>query len=496
MKLSLLALVALWLLNGCKNASSFNPLSLTIYQTSSSGEQLKQLEAADAGVSARDTFIIYPDSQFQSIIGFGGAFTESSAYLLNQLSAEKRREIISAYFGDNGAAYSLTRTHMNSCDFSLSHYSYAPQAGDTLLNSFSIDEDLTDLIPMIKDAQKASVNGFKIIASPWTAPPWMKDNNTWYGGKLKPEYYKTWALFFSKYHQAYVAQGIPIWGFTVENEPLGNDSHWESMHYTPEEMGDFVKNYLGPQLNRDGIEANLLIYDQNRGAELEHWAKILLTDTGVLRYVYGTAVHWYTSTVDWMSSSLQFTHNLAPEKHIIHTEGCVDSEIPHWQDDKWYWTSEATDWGWEWAPEKDKAAHPKYVPAYRYAADIIGCMNNWVEGWIDWNMVLDIHGGPNLASNWCVAPVIVNTETNEVYYTPLYSIMVHFSKFIRPEAKIIACKNGQSDLLVTAAKNTDGSIVFIALNRSEEARTFALKVEQKISTIQIAPEAIQTIVIR
>ncbi len=201
---------------------------------------------------------LLPDQKFQTITGFGGSFTESSAYLLNKLSKKNRDLILNAYFGSEGARYSLTRTHINSCDFSLSNYSYAPVEGDKELENFSIEEDRDDIIPMIKEAMAISEDGFKIISSPWTAPPWMKDNNNWVGGKLLPEYYDSWALFFSKYLNAYKKEGIDIWGVTVENEPLGNDNNWESMHYSAEEMVDFVKNHLGPKLESDGHDVKIL----------------------------------------------------------------------------------------------------------------------------------------------------------------------------------------------------------------------------------------------
>jgi glucosylceramidase len=155
--------------------------------------------------------------------------------------------------------------------FFFGKLSYAPVGGDVELKHFSIEEDMDDIIPMIKDAKAISKDGFKIISSPWTAPPWMKDNNSWRGGKLLPEYYDTWALFFSKYFDAYRAEGIDIWGFTVENEPLGNDSNWESMHYTPQEMTDFVKNHLGPKLKTDGHDVKNSRFDQNRDEQLKIW---------------------------------------------------------------------------------------------------------------------------------------------------------------------------------------------------------------------------------
>jgi glucosylceramidase len=214
------------------SSNSINP-EVQVYETSESGNQLS-LQTSFEHDSEASTIVIYSKKELQTITGFGGAFTESSAYLLNKMSEEKRNEILAAYFAKDGARYSLARTHMNSCDFSLNNYSYTPVAGDKNLDHFSIDEDKDDIIPMIKDAMAISADGFKLFSSPWTASPWMKDNNSWVGGKLLPEYYDTWALFFSKYVDAYKAEGIDIWGFTVENEPHGNGENWESMHYSPE----------------------------------------------------------------------------------------------------------------------------------------------------------------------------------------------------------------------------------------------------------------------
>lgn len=480
----------------CQNPVEQEDLQVEIFETSASGNKLKAIEHQQGdSKETSTTIVINPDKEYQQISGFGGAFTESSAHLLNHISKANRDLVLNAYFSEEGANYSLTRTHMNSCDFSLDHYSYTPDVDDTSLTSFSIQEDADDIIPMIKDAQSLSKDGFKIVASPWTAPPWMKDNNDWYGGKLKKEYYPSWAKFFSKYVEAYKQEGIDIWAFTVENEPLGNDSHWESMHYTPEEMADFVKNHMAPQLKSDGHSQKILVYDQNRGEELEEWANALLKDEELKTMIYGTAVHWYTGTQKWFPESLQHTHKLAPERSIIHTEGCIDAEVPHWKDDAWYWKQEATDWGWEWAKPENKHNHPKYVPTYRYARDIIGCLNNWVEGWIDWNMVLDQNGGPNLAQNWCVAPVLVDTAKNEVYFTPMFYVLSHFSKFIRPGANRIDFTNNNDSLMVTAAKNEDGSVVVVVLNQSEEKQNFKLEVGDKKMSCTISNQALQTLII-
>ena len=487
----LLMICLLIFISSCSNNSD---IMIKVYETSREGNKLTEQTDFEIGDSV-SIIKINTNKKYQTITGFGGAFTESSAYLLNQMSDAKRKEIIDAYFSENGSNYSLTRTHMNSCDFSLSNYSYSPIENDKELKHFSVKEDMDDIIPMIKDAQEASKDGFKIFASPWTASPWMKDNNDWRGGKLLPEYYDTWALFFSKYVDEYKAQGNDIWGFTVENEPHGNNSSWESMHYSPDEMTNFVKNFLGPQLERDG-KGDLIIlgYDQNR-ADLKNWVDSMYENEESSKYFDGTAVHWYDSTFEYYPDELQYAHNKAPNKYLIQTEACIDSEVPQWEDDDWYFRKEATDWGYDWREDEKKYLHPKYAPFNRYSRDIIGSLNNWVDGWVDWNMVLDTQGGPNWVNNWCVAPIIVDPNQDEIYYTPLYYVMTHFSKYIRPGAEIIDVENNDSDLMVTAAQNPDNSIAVVLFNEGKDEKSFNIKLNEYSKIITISPQAIQTVII-
>ncbi len=468
---------------------------IEIIETSASGNQMTVVTEFQK-LDEKTLLRVNPEIQFQTLTGIGGSFTESSAYLLNQLSPKNREKILQAYFSQEGANYSLTRTHISSCDFSLKNYTYAPVAEDMDLKHFSIEEDQNDLIPMIKEAQKISEEGFKIIASPWTAPPWMKDNNHWVGGKLLPKYYDTWSLFFSKYLKAYQQEGIDIWAITVENEPHGNGNNWESMHYSPEEMTDFVQHHLGPKLEKDGWgKVHILGYDQNR-AGIKEWVDVMYATPESSKYYAGTAIHWYESTYDVFEGALQYAHFKAPNKYLIETEGCIDAEVPHWKDDAWYWKKEATDWGWDWAGEHDKYLHPKYSPVYRYAKDMIGCFNNWVDGWIDWNMVLDRQGGPNWFKNWCTAPVIVDPKKDEVYFTPLYYTMAHFSKYIRPGAKRIDFELSHSLLEATAFENPDGTITVVILNMSHEPQGVSLNMKELHHEFSISAEAIQTILLK
>ncbi|TVZ57225.1 glucosylceramidase [Lutibacter sp. Hel_I_33_5] len=491
LKLVKFVLIIMLVISSC---SSKKQLEVEVYETSESGNKLTKISNIEA---SKDDIkvVINPTKKYQTISGFGGSFTESSAYLLNRLSKENRNKVLEAYFGESGAKYSLTRTHISSCDFSLNNYTYAPVEGDVNLEHFSIDEDRDDLIPMIKDAMEISKDGFNIIASPWTAPPWMKDNKKYVGGKLLPEYNDAYALFFSKYLDAYKKEGIDIWGITVVNEPHGNGNNWESMHFSPKEMTDFVKDHLGPKLEKEGkSHINILGYDQNREG-LNEWVDEMYKDELTSKYYAGTAIHWYESTFKYFPERLQYAHEKAPNKYLIQTEACVDSEVPKWQDDAWYWKKEATDWGWDWAPDHQKPWHPKYAPVNRYARDIIGCLNNWVDGWVDWNMVLDTQGGPNWFKNWCVAPVIVDPEKDEVYFTPIYYTLAHFSKFIRPQATVIGVENPDKSLMITAAKNPDNSIAIVVFNEGTEAKNISISLHEENVSIKIKGQAIQTIVI-
>lgn len=488
--LSNLLLLVLLTAASCTNTT----MNVEIYETTRSGKLFEKITTPENN-TAEVALDLYPDQKFQTITGIGGSFTESTCYLLNKLSEANRTKILEAYFSEEGAHYSLTRTHIASCDFSLSNYTYAPVKNDMKLDYFTVHHDTNDIIPIIKQAQKISKNSFNIIASPWTAPPWMKDNNNYVGGKLLPEYNAVFAHYFTKYLEAYKAHGIDIWAVTVINEPHGNGNNWESTIFSPKEMTDFVEFHLGPTLENTGwAHIKILGYDQNR-AGIKEWVDEMYRNETSSKYYAGTAVHWYESTYDYFGEALDYGHNKRRDKHLIQTEGCIDSEIPHWKEDDWYWQKEATDWGWDWASEADKHLHPKYAPVHRYVTDMIGCFNHGVDGWVDWNMVLDKQGGPNWFENWCVAPVIVDPKEDEVYFTPLFYAMKHFSKYIRPKAQRIAWKMDDTDLVCTAVENDNGTIVVVVFNPTKHTKNVAINLRGQTQKTILKGEAIQTIVI-
>lgn len=470
-----------------------------VYQSSRAGDELARVKVeSDAKATVRVT--LDPDLTYQTIVGIGGAFTESAADALSVLPEAKRKEVIEAYFSPHGAHYSLTRAHIGSCDFSLGSYSYADEPGDLGLESFSIERDRKLLLPLIQDSLAVDGADFKILASPWTAPPWMKENGEWFGGSLKPEYRGVYADYLGEYLDAYKREGVDIWGITPVNEPEGNDSNWESMHFSPEEMRDFIRDSLGPKFRREKRDTKIFVFDQNRD-HMEEWAKVVYSDKEAAEYIDGMAVHWYSSTVSVCPDALEAVHEAFPDKMIMQTEGCIDAlgddePIGSWFEKDWWWRREATDWGVFWAPEELKPDHPPYVPVYRYAGDLIGGLNHWLTGWIDWNMILDERGGPNHVKNYCGAPIMVDRETKEVLYTPLYYTMCHFSRFIRPGGQRIGIDMTDDALEVTAVSNPDGSVVAVLLNRSQEARVYELVCDGRSVTVEMPKESLQTVVLR
>ncbi|MBN1133062.1 MAG: glycoside hydrolase family 30 protein [Bacteroidales bacterium] len=413
------------------------------------------------------TIILDPGKTFQTIVGFGGALTDASAETLAKLPAEKREEILTAYFDkDKGIGYNLCRTHINSCDFSSGSYAYTEVDGDIGLEHFSIEHDLKYRIPLIKDAMKLAGKDFKLFASPWSPPAWMKTNNHMLrGGKLKPEYYQVWADYFVKFIRSYEKEGIPVWGVTVQNEPMAVQT-WESCIYTAGEERDFVKNNLGPTLVENNMEdVKVIIWDHNRGI-MNQRAEVVYDDPEASKYVWGTGFHWYTGD---HFENVKLHAEAFPDKKLIFTEGCV---YPFDMENIYLWH-----WG------------------ERYAESIIHDLNNSTVGWVDWNIVLDETGGPNHVSNFCLAPVIGDTRKGEVHYMNSYYYMGHFSKFIRSGAKRIVCASNNDDLLATAFINPDGSISTVIMNATDRDMETRVWIEGKAANMFLPGHSIATVVL-
>ncbi len=206
-----------------------------------------------------------PARKFQTILGIGGALTDASAETFAKLPKPKQQEILDAYFDvSKGIGYTLARTNIHSCDFSSGSYTYVNE-GDKELQSFSVSHDKQFRIPFIKEALATAGGKLTIFGSPWSPPAFMKDNNDMlHGGKLKPEFYQSWANYYTKFIKAYQKEGIPVWGISIQNEPMATQK-WESCIYSAEAERDFLKNYLGPTMKKEGLgDKKIIAWDHNR----------------------------------------------------------------------------------------------------------------------------------------------------------------------------------------------------------------------------------------
>jgi glucosylceramidase len=433
--------------------------------------QAPQLLLADRGSSAFadldqpdehwPTIMIDPSRTFQAIEGFGGAFTDAASDVFAQLPETAQEEFLKASFDPaSGNGYTLCRTTIHSCDYAAESYTYDDVAGDTALSHFSIAHDQKNRLPFIKRAAEATHGDLRLYASPWSPPAWMKTNGDMlHGGKLKPEDRQAWADYFVKYLKAYAAAGVPIWGLTVQNEAMATQV-WESCIFTADEEKDFVRDFLGPTLRRNGLsDVKVMIWDHNRGIIYQR-AEAAYEDPEAAKYIWGTAFHWY---IGEHFDNVRMVHDSFPDKHLLFTEGSM---------------------------------HGGWAAAQRVAKNIIMDLNNWAEGWTTWNLLVDSQGGPRHAGG-LMGDGLVNadTRTGKLTFSPSYYAFGHFTRFIKHGARRIACTSNSDDLVATAFVNPDGSIAVVLNNLTDRELGFQLWVKGKTLQMTSPPNGIITIVL-
>ena len=422
---------------------------------------IEELSKNKATIKSKVT--IEPKNQRQEILGFGGSFTESSSSIYKELDEEKKEEIIDSYFGENGNKYSMARTHINSCDFSLGNYAHVEDENDLELKTFSLERNKISLIPMINDALKKRKNNIKIMASPWSPPAWMKTTGEMnFGGKLKSEHRDTWANYYCKFIENCEKENVPIWGLSIQNEPEAKQT-WDSCIYTAEEERDFIKNHLGPSLEKHNLlDKKIIIWDHNRDVMVER-ARTVLSDPDAAKYVWGTGFHWYCGD---HFNNVQKVHDEFPDKQLIFTEGCQEGG-PHIG-------------SWDLGE--------------RYATSIINDLNRWTVAWIDWNLILNEQGGPNHVGNYCSAPIIVDTRSEDLLYQSSYYYIGHFSRFILPGDKIINSKNTNETIDVLSSINNQNVVNTVIQNKNESRVEVNYTRDNVNSAFTIPERSIVTIV--
>ncbi|HEY5972457.1 MAG TPA: glycoside hydrolase family 30 protein [Pseudoxanthomonas sp.] len=421
-------------------------------------------------VEVENSIFVDPDKRYQTVLGIGGAITDSSAEVFAKLDAKRQAEFLKAYYDkDSGIGYTLARTTIHSSDFSSASYTYIKE-GDKELSTFSIDHDRQFRIPLIKKAIEAAGGKLILFASPWSAPAFMKTtNNMLKGGALLPEYNEAWANYFTRFIAAYEKEGIPIWGITVQNEPMATQT-WESMLYTAEEERDFLKDHLGPAMHKAGYaDKKIVVWDHNRDM-MAYRAQVIFGDPEAAKFAWGMGFHWYETWAGFepMYRNVAAVAEAYPDKPLLLTEAAV---------------------------EKFDPARYQYWPnAERYGNAMINDLNNGAVGWTDWNILLDETGGPNHVGNLCFAPIHADTRTGELIYTPSYYYIGHFSKFIRPNARRVSAVSSRSVLLATSFLNEDGRLATVVMNPTDKELIYNFYVGTDSARVGIPAHAIQTLV--
>lgn len=455
--------------------TTFNAENAEVYTTAQNTDKRlsldfkKTFKKAKQPLESEVAVFVNPEKQFQEFLGIGGAITDASAEVFSTLSEDKQEELLKAYYTEEGINYNIIRTSIHSSDFGLGSHTYIEE-GDKELKTFSIEKDKEKRIPMIKRAQALINEDLVFYASPWSPPAFMKTNNSMLqGGKLLPEYNQAWANYFVKFIEAYEAEDIPVWGVTIQNEPMAVQ-RWESCIYTAEEERDFLKNYLGPTFEKNGLgDKNIVVWDHNRDL-ISHRANTIFEDPEAMKYAWGIGFHWYET---WTGGEPKYDNlkNIKesfPEMNLLFTEGCQE--------------------------KFDPTQYEKWSNAERYGNAMINDFNSGTVGWTDWNILLNENGGPNHVQNLCFAPIHADTKTNELIYTPSYYYIGHFSKFIKKGALRISTTTSRSTLESTSFQNPEGQIVTVVMNKTDNKIDYNLIVGDREISLDIEPHAMQSLI--
>lgn len=369
------------------------------------------------------------------------------------------------YFSSDGLGYTLGRTSIDSCDFSLERYASDDVEGDVELRYFDTARAQKYVIPMLAMAQQAASKPIGLMVTPWSPPAWMKTNHSRIGGgELKPKYYAVWAEYICRFIKSYMDAGAEIKMLSCQNEPKAIQT-WDSCIMGAKQESIFIKEYLKPALARNKLDdISILIWDHNKERAWERVCETLETDE-VRSMVSGVAVHWYSGD---HFEALQMIHEKFPDLMMVFTEACI----------------EYSRYG------KDNQLHD----AEMYAHDIIGNFTHGLNAFIDWNLLVDQDGGPNNVGNNCAAPVMYDTRNGVLHRKLSFDYLGHFSKHIKPGAVRIGVSRFDERLEVLAVENADGNIAAAVLNRCGEDIPFSFRCNSLVWPVSQPAHSISTYV--
>lgn len=416
----------------------------------------------------------------QTIIGFGGAVTDAAGINWKNMTEELQKHMVNSYFGNAGLEYNMLRVPIGGTDFSTRPYAYneVPE-NDIKLTNFSLaPEDYNYKIPLIQAAMQMSDTPIKVVATTWSPPPWMKTNNQWKGySRLKEEFMQTYALYHIKFMEEYAAAGVPIWAITTTNEPLNgiiNSAGFNSLGWTMTKMAQYIINNLGPALENSTFkDVKILVNDDQRVMIPYFFNLMVINHPETLKYIAGVAVHYYTDKFV-PAALLSEVTKLYPDKFVLATEACEGS--------------------FPW--EKRGVVLGSWTRANNYIVDILTDLNHNVVGWIDWNLCLNIHGGPTWASNFVDSTIIVQPEKGQFVKQPTFYAIGHFSKFIPRGSRRIGVEQKKSvfeESIDNVAFLTPYDTIVIVLYNPNAAGVVKIKLKDKQLVTNLAETSITTI---
>ncbi|MDD3206485.1 MAG: glycoside hydrolase family 30 beta sandwich domain-containing protein [Lachnospiraceae bacterium] len=408
---------------------------------------------------------LYPEITYQEIQGFGGALTDSAGYVYSLMTEVQKKEMLKTYFGEDGLRYRIARIHIDSCDFSLEHYEAMSDKKDVNMDSFDLGRAAKYIFPLLEDAQKACPTPIEIMLTPWSPPAFMKTNGERNnGGKLKDEFREFWANYICRYIEEFRARGYKVTRLSVQNEPKAKQI-WDSCEFTAEEEKSFLRDYLYPTMQKRNLaDVELFVWDHNKERLYERARDIIDADTD--KMIAGIAFHWYSGD---HFDAIRLVKEQFPDKILVLSEACI---------------------------EYCKYGKDDYLAnAQKYAHDMIGNLNNGMQAFYDWNILLDEQGGPNHVGNFCDAPYLYDTKKGELLERNTLAYVKHFSQYLLPGAKQIAHTTYNENVETTAFINPDKSISVILLNRTGTEMNVNVRLQGKIVAIVLPAQAIATGVI-
>jgi glucosylceramidase len=409
------------------------------------------------GTPASDQLLLNPSIKFQEILGFGGAFTDATCYMFNQLAPSTREQLFHELFHSSEMGLSTGRICVGSSDYSTKVYSYDDGEADPDLTRFSIDHDREYILPMLRQARQANPDLF-LFSTPWSPPGWMKFNNSMLGGSMRNSYFAVYAKYYLKFLQAYAAEGVPVQALTSQNEvDTDQDGRMPACLWGQEYEIQFVRDHLGPLLESSGQKTKIWILDHNYNL----WGRVLdsLQDDKLRKYVNAVAWHGYYGTPDMMSK----VHDAYPETEMHWTEGGPDYTDPGY----------LTDW-------------------CKWGGIFSDALNNWCRSITAWNLALDEHGRPNIGPFPCGGVVTINSQTKEIIRSGQYWGFAHYSRIIRRGARRFHSQGSAADLRHVALENPDGQQVLVVTNTGP-ARTIELRLTNMAASVPLKANSVTTL---